>query len=184
MSFKNIIDEREKGKIRFVKSQVEKAYYLGEFKENVIAALHKDQLEEDGVYAEIIEAMKVKSAILIKMRRDVSLKKLKPYIDEAEKLGIKNQLVDGISYRGDVALVVISEDAFENSDENLVVRDMDQDFIDAGLGEELSKARGKKICKSCFEKVEKSLPKHKGSFKKMSLFDKLLGHKCPACGKK
>ncbi|WP_319369872.1 DUF1694 domain-containing protein [uncultured Ilyobacter sp.] len=184
MSFKNIIDEREKGKIRFAKSQVEKAYYLGEFKENVIAALHKDQLEEDSVYAEIIDAMKGKDAVLIKMRRDVSLKKLKPYIDEAEKLGVKYQLVDGISYKGDVALVVVSEKAMENSDENLVIRDMDQDFIDAGLDEELSKARGKKICKSCFKKVEEKLPQYKESYKKMSIVDKLLGHKCPACGKK
>ncbi|WP_372713652.1 DUF1694 domain-containing protein [Ilyobacter sp.] len=184
MSFKNIIDEREKGKIRFVKSQVEKAYYLGEFKENVIAALHKGQLEEDSVYPEILEAMKESDAVLMKMRRDVSLKKLKPYIDEAEKVGIKYQLVDGISYRGDVALVVVSKEAMENADEDLVIRDMDQDFIDAGLGEEFSKARGKKICSSCFEKLEEKLPEYKGSFKKMSFFDKLIGHKCAACNKK
>ncbi|WP_320045760.1 DUF1694 domain-containing protein [uncultured Ilyobacter sp.] len=184
MSFKNIIDEREKGKIRFAKSQVEKAYYLGEFKENIIAALHKDQLEEDSVYMEILEAMKEKDAVLMKMRRDVSLKKLKPYIDEAEKLGIKYQLVDGISYRGDVALVVVSEEAMENSDEDLVIRDMDQDFIDAGLGEEFSKARGKKICKNCFKELEEKLPDYRGSFKKMNIFDKLIGHKCPVCGKK
>ncbi len=184
MSFKHMIDEREKGRMKFAKSQVEKSYYLGEFKENVIAALHKDQLEEDSVYLEIIEAMKESDAVLLKMRRDIPLKKLKPYIDEAEKLKIRYQLIDGLSYRGDVALVVVSEEALENRHEDVVVRDMDQDFIDAGLGEEFSKARGKKICKSCFKELKDKLPEYRGSFKKMSIFDKLIGHKCAICKKK
>jgi uncharacterized protein YueI len=184
MSFKNIIDERDKRRMNFSKILGEKDYYLGEFKENIMAALHKDQLEEDDVYFEILEAMKESDAVLLKMRRDVSLKKFKPYIEEAEKLGIKYKLVDALSYKGDVALVVVSKDAMENSDKDLVVRDMDQDFIDAGLGEEFSKARGKKICKKCFKELEEKLPEYKGSFKEITFFDKLIGHKCAACGKK
>lgn len=184
MSFKHMIDERDKRRMNFAKIQGEKDYYLGEFKENIIVALHKDQLEEDGVYYEIIEAMKESDAVLLKMRRDVSLKKFKPYIEEAEKLNMKYKLVDALSYKGDVALVVVSKDAMENSEEDLVVRDMDQDFIDAGLGEEFSKARGKKICKNCYKELEEKLPEYRGSFEKMNFFDKLVGHKCAVCGKK
>ena len=44
MAYKEVLDEREKTKIRFVKTQMEKGDYLGEFKENVLAALKKDQL--------------------------------------------------------------------------------------------------------------------------------------------
>lgn len=184
MDFKNIADEKHKRNIKFAKTQREKDYYLGEFKENVIVALHKDQLEEDDVYSEILEAMRRSEAVLLKMRRDVPLKKLKPYIDEAEKIGLKYQLVDGLSYVGDVALIVVSKEAKENSQENVVVRDMDQDFIDAGLGEVFSKARGKKLCRKCYKEVEEKLPEYKNSFKKMGILDKLIGNKCPVCGDK
>lgn len=184
MAYKEVLDEREKTKIRFIKTQMEKGEYLGEFKENVIAALKKDQLEEDDVYIEIIEAMKEGDVSLLKMRRDVSLDRLKPYIREAENLGLRYQLVDGLSYRGEIALVVVSKDALDNADEDVVIRDMDQDFIDAGLGEELSKARGQKICKECYEKIKDTLPEYLGCFKKMGILDKLLGNKCPGCTKK
>ncbi len=184
MAYKEVLDEREKTKIRFIKTQMEKGEYLGEFKENVIAALKKDQLEEDDVYIEIIEAMKEGDVSLLKMRRDVSLDRLKPYIREAENLGLRYQLVDGLSYRGEIALVVVSKDALDNADEDVVIRDMDQDFIDAGLDEELSKARGQKICKECYKKIKDTLPEYLGSFKKMGILDKLLGNKCPGCTKK
>ena len=183
MAYKEILDEREKTKIRFIKSQMEKGEYLGEFKENVIAALKKDQLEEDDVYMEILEAMKESDVSLLKMRRDVPLARLKPYIREAENLGVRYQLVDGLSYRGEIALVVVSNEAFDNAGEDVVIRDMDQDFIDAGLGEDLSKARGKKICKKCYEKIKDTLPEYTGCFKKMGIIDKLLGNKCPGCKK-
>ncbi len=183
MSYKDIMNERDKTKIRFVKTQIEKGEYLGEFKENIIVALTKEQLEEDDVYPEIIEAMKESDVLSIKMSREVALKSLKPYIKEAEKLKLRYQLVDGLSYRGNIGLVVVSKDALENNGEDLVVRDMDQDFIDAGLGEQLSKARGKKICKECYKKVKKNLPEYLGSFKKAGLIDKMFGFKCPGCTK-
>jgi len=183
MAYKEVLDEREKTKIRFIKTQMEKGEYLGEFKENIIAALKKDQLEEDDVYFEILEAIKESDVALLKMRRDVPLEKLKPYIREAEKLGVRYQLVDGLSYRGDIALVVVSEHAMDNAGEDVVIRDMDQDFIDAGLDEALSKARGKKVCKNCYKKIEETLPEYIGCFKKMGMIDKLLGNKCSGCEK-
>lgn len=184
MAYKEVLNEREKAKIRFVKTQMEKGDYLGEFKENVIAALKKDQLEEDDIYPEIIEAMKEGDVSLLKMRRDVSLNRLKPYIRVAEELGVRYQLVDGLSYRGDIALVVVTKDALDNSEEDVLIRDMDQDFIDAGLGEELSKARGKKICKECYKKIQEKLPEYLGDFRKMGILDKILGNKCSGCNKK
>lgn len=184
MAYKEVLNEREKAKIRFVKTQMEKGDYLGEFKENVIVALKKDQLEEDDIYPEIIEVLKEADVSLLKMRRDVSLDRLKPYIRVAEELGIRYQLVDGLSYRGDIALVVVSKEPLENSEEDVLIRDMDQDFIDAGLGEELSKARGKKICKECYKKIQDTIPEYLGDFKKMGLLDKILGNKCSGCKKK
>lgn len=184
MPYKEVLNEREKTKIRFIKTQMEKGDYLGEFKENVIAALKKDQLEEDDIYPEIVEAMKDADVTLLKMRRDVSLDRLKPYIRVAEELGLRYQLVDGLSYRGDIALVLVTKDALDNSDEDVLIRDMDQDFIDAGLGEEISKARGKKICKECYKKIQKTLPEYLSDFRKMGILDTILGNKCSACKKK
>lgn len=184
MAYKEVLNEREKAKIRFVKTQMEKGDYLGEFKENVIVALKKDQLEEDDIYPEIIEVLKEDDVSLLKMRRDVSLNRLKPYIRVAEELGIRYQLVDGLSYRGDIALVVVSKEPLDNAEEDVLIRDMDQDFIDAGLGEELSKARGKKICKKCYKKIQDTIPEYLGDFKKMGLLDKILGNKCSGCRKK
>ena len=179
MTYNEIVNEREKTKINFIKTQMQKGEYLGEFKENILAALTKDQLEEDDVYGEILLEMKKSEASIVKMRRDIPLKCLKPYIREAENIGLRYQLVDGLSYRGDIALVVVSKEVQDNSDKNLVIRDMDQDFLDAGLDEKLSKARGKKICKECYSKIEEKLPQYLSEYKKAGVIDKLLGFRCP-----
>lgn len=179
MTYNDVINEREKTKIKFIKTQLEKGEYLGEFKENILAALTKDQLEEDNVYEEILKEMKKPGASIVKMRRDIPLKCLKPYIREAEKIKLRYQLIDGLSYRGDIALVVVSKETQDNAGKNLVIRDMDQDFLDAGLEERLSKARGKKVCKECYKKVEEKLPQYLDEFKRVGVIDRLLGYKCP-----
>ncbi|MDN5304574.1 MAG: hypothetical protein PWP46_1460 [Fusobacteriaceae bacterium] len=174
----NELEERKK---QFLKTQNEKSLYLGEYKERVIAALKKDQILEDDVYQEILDAINSKDAYILKMSRDLELKKLKPYIEEAEKTGLKYQLVDGITYIGDIGLIVAAKDALDEIKDNVVIRDMDQDFIDAGLGEIFSKNRGKKICSDCYEEVEDKLPQYLGEFKKINFLDKLIGVKCPIC---
>ncbi len=178
-------EESEKRKKEFYKIQGEKNEYLGEYKERVIAALTKEQIIEDDVYPEILQYMRDNKAYVLKMARDVSIKKLKPYIQEAEKIGLKYQLVDALTYRGNIGLVLASKEALEETDlnEELLIRDMDQDFIDAGLGEKFSKKRGKKICNECMEKVEETLPQYKKDFKEINILDRILGYKCPICGK-
>lgn len=178
---KSIFDKQEETKKQFVKTQVERGFYLGEYKERIIAALQKDQIEEDDVYPEILKAMGSKEAHILKMSRELSIKKLRPYIREAEKLGLRYQLVDGLSYSGNIGLVVASKDALDIQAENLVIRDMDQDFIDAGLGEIYSKNRGKRICKEHYKKLEDKLPEYKHTFKKFNIFDKIIGRECPIC---
>ena len=167
----------------FSKIQTEKAYYLGEYKERVLGALTKDQIIEDDIYPEILSLMENPKAFLLKLSRDVELKKLKPYITEAENHKLKYQLVDGLEYVGEIGLVVVAKEALSENIENIIIRDMDQDFIDAGLGEVFSKNRGRKIDAECYEKVEELLPEHLGDFKKLNFFDRLIGRKCPICGK-
>lgn len=180
-NLKESLDEEKRVANSFAKTQIEKSYYLGEYKERVLGALNKDQIIEDDIYPEIIDLMGRKEAYLLKISRDVEIKKIKPYIAHAEKIGLKYQLVDGLGYRGDIGLVVVSESALEFQNENLVIRDMDQDFIDVGLGEVFSKSMGLSICSKHYSDVKKKLPNYINEFKKINLLGKFLGQKCPIC---
>ena len=164
----------------FLKGQIEKTYYLGEYKERILGALNKEQIMKDDIYPEIIGLMEEKEACLLKLSRDVEIKKLKPYIMHAEKIGLKYQLVDGLSYRGNIGLVVVSETELEFQSENIIIKDMAQDFIDVGLGEIFSKNKGF-ICSKHYRNVKEKLPNHINEFKKISLFGKFVGLKCSIC---
>jgi uncharacterized protein YueI len=176
-----IIDAKDKRMNRIYNVQQEKRYYLGEYRERVLAALKIDQLVEDELYVEIVEAMKDPKAKFLKLRRDVGLKFLKPYIKEAEKLNFRYELIDGLSYSGDIGLIVASDVALDNEDKELVIRDMDQDFLDVGLGYEFSKNQGKHVCNECHLKIEDKLPDYIDKFERLNIIDKLLGKKCPVC---
>lgn len=180
-NIRDLIEGDRQAKKQFLNTQIEKNFYLGEYKERVLAALTKHQLIEDDVYPEIIQFMERSEAYMLKMTREVELKKLKPYIQYAEKLGLKNELVDGLAYRGEVGLVIVSKEALENQPESLIIRDMDQDFIDAGLGDIFSKKRGHSICARHYKIVKEKLPRYTADFKKLNLFWRLIGMNCPIC---
>jgi len=184
MEFKNslgLIDEKEKKMKHIYNIQNQKKYYLGEYRERVIAALKVDQLLEDDLYPEIIEAMNNPKAKFLKMRRDIGLKFLKPYIKAAEKIDFRYEIVDGLSYLGDIGLVVVTDESLENEDEELIIRDVDQDFLDVGLGYEFSKNQGKHVCNKCHLEIENKLPNYIDKFKRLTIIDKILGTKCPVC---
>lgn len=180
-NIKEKLEEEKKFENSFAKIQAEKNFFLGEYKERVLGALTKSQIVEDDVYPEIISLMEDSRAFMLKFSRDLDLKKLKPYIQAAEKIGLKYQLVDGINYIGDIGLVIVSKEALEEQAEDIVIRDMDQDFIDAGLGEVVSKSRGKSICSKHYKEIENKLPNYINEFKKINLLGKLIGTKCPIC---
>ena len=48
------------------------------------------------------------------MRRDIPLKSLQPYIMAAEKIGLQYTLVDALDTQGDIGLVVVSKEAFDD----------------------------------------------------------------------
>lgn len=181
MNHLDLLDKKEKKMNQLYNIQHQKKNYLGEYRERVILALKIDQLVEDEIYLEVIEAMKNDHAKFLKLRRDVGLKYLKPYIKEAERLEFRYELIDGLDYLGNIGLVVVSDKALDNEKDELVVRDMDKDFLDAGLGYEFSKNQNKSICNECYLKVEDKLPSYLNKFKKLNIIDKLLGTSCPVC---
>lgn len=169
-------------KLRFLKVQAERAFYLDEFKENIAMALTEDQINSGVVYPEIFIEMKKETTAYIKMRRDIPLKNFKPYINEAEKSGVKFTLVDSLNLSGNIALVVVSKEAFDNNDDRMIVLpDVSEKFKNAGLYPEYVKYFGQKICDKHYKMVEDKLPEYKNKFENLTFLDKLFGKSCPIC---
>ncbi|MBC2856277.1 MAG: DUF1694 domain-containing protein [Cetobacterium sp.] len=176
---RELINQQEKARMKFFKTQMEKNYYLGEFKENVIIALNKDEIENGKPYIEVLEAMKEHDAVLLKMRRDIPLKYFKPYIQEAEKIGLRYTLMDGITLLGDIGLVVVAKEALDNSDYDVTLENAGQKFVQSGLSEGYAYAMGKKISRKHYKELKEKMPSHIGNFKKFGIWDVLLGKECP-----
>lgn len=174
-----LTNQKEKAKIKFQQTQAEKNYFLGEFKENIILAVSKEQLDGK-ILKEVIDAMKRPETVLLKIRRDIPLKNIKIYISQAEKLKINYRLVDSLSFVGDIGLVVVSKEPLPD-DRNIMAKDRSQVYKEVGLPSYFSKAEGKEICDKHLNMIEKKLPNYIDCFKKLSFVDKILGKKCPIC---
>lgn len=166
---------------KFFQTQAEKEKYLQEFKENIIISLNKDEIESGVIYPEIIEAMHEPDAILLKMRRDIPLKFLKPYIEVAEKISLRYTLIDALSFVGDVGLVIVSKEAMDNENHNLTMDSIEQKFIEKGLSPAYPRNFGKKICKKHYKLLSETMPLYRGSFQEFSLIDRIFGQICPIC---
>ena len=177
----SLIDKENQGKIKFLKIQAERAFYLDEFKERIAIALTEEQLTSGVVYPEIFEAMKKDGVAYIKMKREIALKFLKPYIMEAEKMNIRYTLVDSLNLLGDIGLVVVMKEAFDNDDREIVIKKIDERFKEVGLYPEYVKYFGRKICEKHYSLVKEKLPGYELKFKKLTIFNQLFGESCPIC---
>ena len=169
-----LFDEKEKARIKFQQVQVEKNYFLGEFKENVILAVKKQELDGK-MLREVAAAMKREDAVLLKISRNIPLKKVKVYIDEAEKIGIKYRLVDGLSFVGEVGLVVVSKLSFDNADKDVILEKRSQPPAC------FSKYEGQRICRKHFTMLLDKIPLYAERFDKLDILDRMIGKKCPIC---
>lgn len=177
----NIIDKTSQNEINFMKTQAEKSFYLGEYKENVVMALTIDQINSGLVYEEIMLEMKKPTTASVKFRRDIPLKNLKPYIREAEKLGIRYILEDALDFVGNIGLVVVSKEAFDNNNREIVVEDIAIKFEKAGLYPEYIKYFGKKLCAKHYDMVAHKMPEYLKKYEKLNFIDTLFGSNCPIC---
>ncbi len=99
------------GKPEFKKE--EKNRFLGEFKERVIRHLTYDQVVEPGTYSEILQAIKHPEAEKLIIDRNVDLDKAHDYIELAHQHNLSFKRIDSPELKGDIALVVASDDAVE-----------------------------------------------------------------------
>jgi uncharacterized protein YueI len=179
MNNDDMMKKIEQEKDRALNRQLEKNIFLGEYKERVIAALTKEEVEEKGVYKEIIQALKTKEAKNLKIARDIEFSKIKDYVDEAEKIGINYQLVDGLSYSGNIGLVVSANDALENPVENPIIKSIPERFRDKGLDIIYYESLGEKICEFHKKIIHDELPEFEDKYREITLIDRVLGVKCP-----
>jgi uncharacterized protein YueI len=175
----DIINEREKAKLNFLKSQTEKLFYLGEFKENILAALEKQEIERNFIHNEIKDIMKDDKAVLLKIKREIPFDSIKVYIDEAEKIGLRYMLVDDISFRGDIGLVIVSKEPLDNENIEVIIESATKVYTDAGLDENFIYGEGHKICSKHYKEIKDKLPSRLDKFEEMNFFDRLFGKVCP-----
>lgn len=157
----------------------EKNKYLGEFRERVIKALTIDQVHEQGTYPEILEAIRHPKANKLVISRKVDLDYARDYIQLARDEGLSFKTVASPSFKGDVGLVVVSDEAVDI--ENIGIPDRAKRLLEQGLPENLVKARGNLICDSCFHLLEEKAPEELNNYRKLNLLDKIMGKKCTAC---
>ena len=100
---------------------------------------------------------------------------------EAEKAGIQYTLVDALDMKGDIVLVVVSKEAIDNTDREVIVEDEEEKFRKVGLSGEYPKCLGKKLCSKHYKLLSEKMPSYKGKFEELNLLDRLLGRTCPIC---
>ncbi len=183
MTDDELMREVEKTKDRAMNAQAERTRYLGEFKERIIVALTKDQVSENEMYIEVINAMKNKEATKMIFSRDIEFKKIERYIKEAEKAKIQHKAVDGLLYQGNIGLIVAADDALKTPVANMFVMNIEDKFNAKKLDKIYYQSFNKKICKFHLNVIKEELPEYVNEYKEISFTDSLFGMKCPICEK-
>lgn len=169
----------EKEKDRILKTRIEKNSYLGEFKERVLVALNKDEVLESFIYPEVEKALSKKRAYKLVLSRSISLEKLRKYITLAKEFKVPFKIVDGLSYTGEVALVVVANDVVDLDDEKIIAKSFKERILEKGLDEVFYESLGKKISSKYYEIISEKLPELEELYTPITFMDKLFGIKCP-----
>lgn len=174
----DILKKIEKEKDRAYSVQAERNRYLGIYKERVILALTESQVKEKIIYKEVIRACEKKIATRMVLSRSVELKYLKKYMSIADEYDVTYKLVDGLSYVGDIALVVASDDALTKEGNPFVTSFLDL-ISSRGLPEIYYESLGKKISKKYLKIIKEKLPELADEYEELTFFDRLCGMSCP-----
>lgn len=174
----NAMCKIEKLKDKIIDARVEKNKFLGEYRERVITALTKDEMCEKYIYPEVKRALMKKVAKKMIISRDVDLINIKKYIRIAQEMKIPCKIVDGLSYVGNVGLVVVSGEALKKIVENPIPESFKQRILDAGLDEIYYKSMGKKISKKYYDIIKEKLPDLIEFYKPITFLDRITGTKC------
>ena len=112
------------------------------------------------------------------LTRRVDMKYLKKYINLANMYKVDCKIVDGLSYVGNISLVVSADDAVDIK-RNPIVKSRLEIIKDRGMPLAYYDALGKKVSKRYLKIIKKLLPELLDQYKELTFFDKLCGEKCP-----
>lgn len=156
----------------------EKALYLGEFRERVIRTLTKEQVMESDIYKEIEEALrhpKAAKIVLSGLLDEHYIAKYERLASQQKKLSVTRKDAE---FKGDIGLLVAANEAVDI--ESVEVQNRTERLRAAGLTDLQIRAKGKKICKKCYDQICEAAPELAGDYKVLTAFDRLLGEQCPA----
>lgn len=154
----------------------ERNLFLGEYLERVISYLSHKQVIEKGIYPEIFEAIKHPEAKKLIIDRNVDLSAANEYIKLASENGLLFKRVDSPDFKGDVALVVVSDHAVDIKKREVLTR---ADSLQArGISDKIIENVGAKLCNDCYRQLEEKAPAELINYRKLNLIDRLLGIEC------
>lgn len=175
---KEILKNVEKSKDRLANILYERNQFLGIYKERVLVALTEEEVKERLIYPEVKKALEKVVATKMVLTRRVDMKYLKKYINLANMYKVDCKIVDGLSYVGNISLVVSADDAVDIK-RDPVVKSRLEIIKDRGMPLAYYDALGKKVSKRYLKIIKKLLPELLDQYKELTFFDKLCGEKCP-----
>lgn len=175
---KEILKNVEKSKDRLANILYERNQFLGIYKERVLVALTEEEVKEKLIYPEVKKALEKVVATKMVLTRRVDMKYLKKYINLANMYKVDCKIVDGLSYVGNISLVVSADDAVDIK-RDPVVKSRLEIIKDRGMPLAYYDALGKKVSKRYLKIIKKLLPELLDQYKELTFFDKLCGEKCP-----
>ena len=92
----------------------EKNRYLGEFKERVLFTLTYEDIGNSDTYSQVEKIMEKDEASGLVIDREVELEIAQKYIEIAQKKGLSFKRVSSPEFKGDNALVVVSDSSVNN----------------------------------------------------------------------
>lgn len=159
----------------------EKKQYLGQFRERVMKVLTKKQVMEKTIYPEIIKALEDKRSSKLIINGEINSDFIDKYEKPARELQKTCTIIHDPKLKGEIGLVVVSNDAIDIED--IYVEDREARLTRLGLSPELINAVGKKLCKDCFNKIVKIATDEAKNYRVITLMDRFWGEDCFVCDK-
>ena len=154
----------------------ERNRYLGEYEERVIRYLTREQVREKGIYPEILAAMRHPAARKLIVDRNIKLGAANEYIKLARENGLQFKRVYSPDFKGDVGLVVVSDQAVEV--ENREVMPRKEQLKEKGISDTIIENSGAKLCNQCWQELREKAPEELRNYSRISFLDRVIGVKC------
>ncbi|NMA83915.1 MAG: YueI family protein [Epulopiscium sp.] len=151
----------------------ERQQYLGQFRERVLKIMRQNELRDPRYIDGMIKAFDDPRAYRLYIRTDEQLQgtlEFSKLTRAAQSKKLPFSFVDRATYQGDIAIVLVAEDAVDEVGIEIKISDLPLAFY---------QHLGKTICKDCYEKIQKEFPVYEGKFKKAGFWQKLFGYQCP-----